>query len=265
MIAEGISKILVCNQVVGPVKVAELARIAGVAEVIVLVESAVNADRAGRRRSPMPAARSASSSSSTSACTGPACGASTRARARPARRGRRRPAPARRARLRGPLHARAGPRPAGAESARRRTVELIELADDLDRAGLSTEIVAAGGLGTWDITGANPRITEIHAGSYVFMDAFHRRLVPGFEPRSLGPRRRSPPATATSRSSTAAGSRSVSTGPCPSCSATRGLDPLRPRRVLPARGAHDPRARGRNRTSMSAIRSGSCPDTPPPP
>ena len=60
--------------------------------------------------------------------------------------------------------------------------ELIELADELDRAGLSTEIVAAGGLGTWDITGANPRITEIHAGSYVFMDAFHRRLVPGFEP-----------------------------------------------------------------------------------
>jgi D-serine deaminase-like pyridoxal phosphate-dependent protein len=48
-------------------------------------------------------------------------------------------------------------------------------------AGLPTEIVGAGGLGTWDITGANPGITEIHAGSYVFMDAFHRKLVPGFE------------------------------------------------------------------------------------
>ena len=47
--------------------------------------------------------------------------------------------------------------------------------------GLSTEIVAGGGLGTWDITGANPRITEIHAGSYIFTDAFHTKLVPGFE------------------------------------------------------------------------------------
>jgi len=50
------------------------------------------------------------------------------------------------------------------------------------RKGLTTEIVAAGGLGTWDITGANDRITEIHAGSYIFMDAFHRKLVPGFDP-----------------------------------------------------------------------------------
>ena len=33
-----------------------------------------------------------------------------------------------------------------------------------------------GGLGTWDITGANPRITEIHAGSYIFSDACVRSL-----------------------------------------------------------------------------------------
>ena len=60
--------------------------------------------------------------------------------------------------------------------------QLIELADAFERGGLPTEIVGAGGLGTWDITGANPRITEIHAGSYIFMDAFHRALVPGFDP-----------------------------------------------------------------------------------
>jgi D-serine deaminase-like pyridoxal phosphate-dependent protein len=58
---------------------------------------------------------------------------------------------------------------------------LLHVVDEFDRHGLPTEIVAAGGLGTWDITGANPRITEIHAGSYIFMDAFHRKLVPGFE------------------------------------------------------------------------------------
>src|SRR5476649_2798727 len=65
--------------------------------------------------------------------------------------------------------------------ARAANAELLELADEFQTRGLSTEIVAAGGLGTWDITGANPRITEIHAGSYIFMDAFHRNLVPGFE------------------------------------------------------------------------------------
>jgi D-serine deaminase-like pyridoxal phosphate-dependent protein len=59
---------------------------------------------------------------------------------------------------------------------------LTGAADEFERAGLCTDIVAGGGLGTWDITGANPRITEIHAGSYIFSDAFHRNLVPGFEP-----------------------------------------------------------------------------------
>ena len=67
------------------------------------------------------------------------------------------------------------------EKATASNVILIDAADAFRRAGLSTEIVAGGGFGTWDITGANPRVTEIHAGSYIFMDAFHRNLVPGFE------------------------------------------------------------------------------------
>jgi D-serine deaminase-like pyridoxal phosphate-dependent protein len=66
--------------------------------------------------------------------------------------------------------------------AREANARLLELVDAMEARGLPTEIVAAGGLGTWDITGANPRITEIHAGSYIFSDAFHRNLVPGFEP-----------------------------------------------------------------------------------
>src|SRR4029079_10697782 len=44
MVDAGLDDILVCNQVVGPVKAAELARIAGLANVLVLVESRVNAD-----------------------------------------------------------------------------------------------------------------------------------------------------------------------------------------------------------------------------
>lgn len=56
--------------------------------------------------------------------------------------------------------------------------------DCLAAAGFSCEVVSAGGTGTYDITGNNPRVTEIQAGSYVFMDNFHGNLVPGFE-RSL--------------------------------------------------------------------------------
>jgi D-serine deaminase-like pyridoxal phosphate-dependent protein len=67
------------------------------------------------------------------------------------------------------------------EKAKAANAELLEAVDAFDGKGLATEIVAAGGLGTWDITGANPRITEIHAGSYIFTDAFHRNLVPGFD------------------------------------------------------------------------------------
>lgn len=54
--------------------------------------------------------------------------------------------------------------------------------DDLEKAGYSCEVVSAGGTGTYDITGDNPRVTEIQAGSYVFMDNFHGNLVPGFSP-----------------------------------------------------------------------------------
>jgi D-serine deaminase-like pyridoxal phosphate-dependent protein len=67
------------------------------------------------------------------------------------------------------------------EKARAANAALLAVVDEFERRQLSSEIVAAGGLGTWDITGANPRITEIHAGSYIFMDAFHRNLVPGFD------------------------------------------------------------------------------------
>ena len=52
--------------------------------------------------------------------------------------------------------------------------------DRLAASGFECEVVSAGGTGTYDITGNNPRVTEIQAGSYVFMDNFHGKLVPGF-------------------------------------------------------------------------------------
>ncbi len=56
--------------------------------------------------------------------------------------------------------------------------------DRLSAEGFPCEVVSSGGTGTYDITGTNPRVTEIQAGSYVFMDNFHGNLVPGFS-RSL--------------------------------------------------------------------------------
>jgi len=57
---------------------------------------------------------------------------------------------------------------------------LGSVTDRLAESGFECEIVSAGGTGTYDITGNNPRVTEIQAGSYVFMDNFHGNLVPGF-------------------------------------------------------------------------------------
>jgi len=51
----------------------------------------------------------------------------------------------------------------------------------LDEAGHPPEIVSAGGTGTFDQTGRHPGITEIQAGSYVFMDGTYRKVRPEFE------------------------------------------------------------------------------------
>ena len=48
-------------------------------------------------------------------------------------------------------------------------------------AGLPAGTLSGGGTGTYDITGFNPGVTELQAGFYVFMDAFHGNLIPGFE------------------------------------------------------------------------------------
>jgi D-serine deaminase-like pyridoxal phosphate-dependent protein len=55
----------------------------------------------------------------------------------------------------------------------------IQAADLLGDAGHPCEEISAGGTGTYFITGANPRITEVQAGSYTLMDRFHADLVPG--------------------------------------------------------------------------------------
>jgi D-serine deaminase-like pyridoxal phosphate-dependent protein len=180
MVEAGLSDILVANQVVGPVKAAELARIARAARVIVTVDSAVNAAELSA------AARGARSE----ICVLVELDVGLH------RAGVRSTAEA--VELATSIGRLPGLRPVGlfgyeghcmlepdrdlrVTKAMAANAELLAAADEFERRGLPTEIVAAGGFGTWDITGANPRITEIHAGSYIFTDAFHRNLVPGFE------------------------------------------------------------------------------------
>jgi D-serine deaminase-like pyridoxal phosphate-dependent protein len=181
MIEAGLSGILIANQVVGPRKVAELARLAALGEVIALVDDPGNVEAI----------------SAAAIAAGSEVGLLAELDVGLHRSGVRSVAdgvalaelierlPG--LRLRGPFgyegHCMLEPdRDERVRKARESAAHLLVFADALAEKGLSTEIVAAGGLGTWDITGANPRITEIHAGSYVFSDAFHRNLVPGFEP-----------------------------------------------------------------------------------
>jgi D-serine deaminase-like pyridoxal phosphate-dependent protein len=65
---------------------------------------------------------------------------------------------------------------ADAETANRQAIAVF---DFLAERGHPVEVISAGGTGTYYITGANPRIHEIQAGSYTLMDAMHGALVPG--------------------------------------------------------------------------------------
>jgi D-serine deaminase-like pyridoxal phosphate-dependent protein len=58
---------------------------------------------------------------------------------------------------------------------------LVEAADRILAEGLPCPIVSAGGTATWNLTAANPRVTEIQAGSYVVMDNFHSPMAGEFE------------------------------------------------------------------------------------
>lgn len=57
--------------------------------------------------------------------------------------------------------------------------QLAEAVAAIRSTSLACEIVSAGGTGTYHVTGADARVTEIQAGSYALMDAFHASLVPG--------------------------------------------------------------------------------------
>jgi D-serine deaminase-like pyridoxal phosphate-dependent protein len=59
---------------------------------------------------------------------------------------------------------------------------LLSIADRLADAGHPVAVVSAGGTGTYDLTGMNPRVTEIQAGSYALMDAARLAIISEFAP-----------------------------------------------------------------------------------
>jgi D-serine deaminase-like pyridoxal phosphate-dependent protein len=57
---------------------------------------------------------------------------------------------------------------------------LVETARAIEADGIPVPIVSAGGTATWAWTAAHEGITEIQAGSYLFMDEFHGPMAPEF-------------------------------------------------------------------------------------
>jgi D-serine deaminase-like pyridoxal phosphate-dependent protein len=57
---------------------------------------------------------------------------------------------------------------------------LLGTKEMLEKNGIPVEIVSAGGTGTYNMTGATPGITEIQAGSYIFMDSRYQQTGVGF-------------------------------------------------------------------------------------
>jgi D-serine deaminase-like pyridoxal phosphate-dependent protein len=53
---------------------------------------------------------------------------------------------------------------------------LLETRDLIERSGLPVSVVSGGGTGTYAITGALSGITEVQAGSYLFMDGRYRGI-----------------------------------------------------------------------------------------
>ena len=207
----GLDNLLIANQVVGPVKAAELARVAGLATVTAAVDSAANlvelsaaASRAGtevgviievdvglHRSGVRTAAEAVALGRQASEAPG--------------------------LRLRGLLgyegHCMLEPdRALRLEKAHAANAVLVAAADDFAAAGLCTDIVAGGGLGTWDITGANPRITELHAGLLHLQRRLPQQPGAGLRARADGARHRSSPGRGRRRCWTAAASPSASTG-----------------------------------------------------
>jgi D-serine deaminase-like pyridoxal phosphate-dependent protein len=66
-------------------------------------------------------------------------------------------------------------------SAKKALDPLLQTVKLLEQNGISVGVVSSGGTGTYNITGLLPHITEIEAGSYIFMDGRYRSVLQDFD------------------------------------------------------------------------------------
>jgi D-serine deaminase-like pyridoxal phosphate-dependent protein len=177
----GIDDILIANEVVGPDKVAALAEVARSTRITVAVDSPANLDQ-------LSAAASAAASTigvivEVDVGMG-RCGVRSKEEAlEVARHARGLPGIEWRGAMGYEGHCMLEPdREIRVQKQGKAVNDLLAVVDHLAADGIDCEIISAGGTGTYDLTGAHPRVTELQAGSYVFMDAFHGSLIPGFPP-----------------------------------------------------------------------------------
>jgi D-serine deaminase-like pyridoxal phosphate-dependent protein len=74
------------------------------------------------------------------------------------------------------------PGPEKAELAAAATAPLIATRKCLEQTGTPVEIVSVGGTGTYSLSGRYPGVTEIQAGSYLFMDTDYQQCCADFAP-----------------------------------------------------------------------------------
>ena len=176
------ASVLIANQLVGAAKLARLVELARVLpELIVAVDSAEQVDaldaavgRAGVRLGALVEVDTGMHRCGTGAPEA-TVELARRLRAEPGRLPRRDG-------LRGPRGARRRRRQAQGVGRGRGDARCCSTSTALRAAGLAPEIVSSGGTGTFDLTGTVPGVTEIQAGSYVFMDGRYRDVRSEFEP-----------------------------------------------------------------------------------
>ncbi len=179
--ADGIDDILIANQVVGPIKIARLIALAGRARLTVAVDDAANIaelDRAARAAQVTLSVLVEVDIGMGRCGVQPGQAALTLAQQVAGCRG---------------LHLAGimgyeGHLVFTLDPEERRTrveqalAPLLETKSLLERYGLPVETVSGGGTGTYDVTGSYPGMTEVQAGSYIFVDARYRQVRPEFRP-----------------------------------------------------------------------------------
>jgi len=58
---------------------------------------------------------------------------------------------------------------------------LVDTKRLIERSGIQIREVSTGATGTYDVSGTNPEVTEVEAGSYLLMDSTYHEHVPEFE------------------------------------------------------------------------------------